>query len=232
MTEIDILNNVKFTDGNGVMHLFPEEEEGDNNFLPFRYVVTDSDLKFNKHDHYLRCPIRERVFFIPDNGVNIYKDLYILNPLYFLLIGNGYHRDEIEKDLKLLGYSKEEIESKVKNDLYICQFTPSIIADGGDYFHGMILLKEGLTYVDAIHGNGLIYDDYYDFYEDWEDYIRVEDIKPSDRIIWSPDLMKGISAEKFFGDKKDWQEMLEEYAEIRMVREGANTEETAKIVTR
>lgn len=207
MKEIDTLNSVKFTDGNGVMHLFPEEEEGNNNLLPFRYIKTAvwiEDYEGEKPE--IDCTIREREFFIPDGGISIYKDLYLLDPVAFVLYGNGYSWDKAENGLEMLGYSSDEIEEKIIETANYFKYIPVL----DEFF----ILEKGETYADAYSGNV------------WGNdlgWSKTCNIQRGDRLIqnenfrisiWSPDLMDGISLADFFGDENDWKKELKVYDKI------------------
>lgn len=199
MKEIDILNNVKFTDGNGVMHLYPEEEEGKSNLLSFRYFLTGSEA--NSDDACIPitafyCVIKENTFSIRDDGVGFYKDLYRLAPPAFI---SKKSQEEIKGILQLLGYSDKEIEarfktlSKVIPELREANPQETIISYSGpvDLDDFVCVLRKGQTYVDAFIKVGC-----------WTGDLDV--------VILSPDIMEGISIEDFFGDREDWGKVLED----------------------
>ncbi|EOW5480660.1 hypothetical protein ACOXQX_004358 [Escherichia coli O169] len=226
MTEIDVLNSVKFTDGNGVMHLFPEEEEGRNSFLPFRYIMTKTETATEDNGALeLLCSIREREFFIPDGGINIYKDLYCLDPLAFLLEGNGYVRYWFKEKLELLGYSSDEIENRVINNEYFFKFVP-VIDDAAD----LLLLESGQTYADAFNGRASIIDGKgYQPYTLKEKY-HLRWVPEFECSIWSPDLMNGISITDFFGDREDWKKELKECEKIKCCIDTLYEIKTVKVI--
>ena len=199
MTEIDVLNGVKFTDDDGIMHLFPKEEEGRNKMLSFRYFLTGSEANSDCSEIPITafyCVIKENTFSIRDDGVGFYKDLYRLAPPAFI---SKKSREEIKGILQLLGYSDKEIEarfktlSKVIPELREANPKETIISYTGpiDLEGFVCVLSRGQTYVDAFRK-----------VECWTGDLDV--------VILSPDIMEGISIEDFFGDREDWKKVLED----------------------
>lgn len=187
MTEIDVLNSVKFTDENGVMHLFPQEEQGRESFLRFRYALTEvSATDCFKPDYTLTCSILEKVFFIPDGGSSLYKDLYRLDPISLFTIGDSAicYKKLAKDGLAVLGYSSDEIEEKLKIE-HFYKYIPVMDSDN------MIILEEGQTYADAY---GCDNEGSQTF---WEDGYQ--------GIILATDLVNGMSIVDFFGDEKAWE---------------------------
>ena len=205
MTEIDVLNGVKFTGDDGIMHLFPPEKECQESFLRFRYLLTEIDAETRDSLLQLDCTIRERAFFIPDGGISLYKDVYRLDPVAFVQFGNGDCRNDIEENLRLLGYSGEEIAFRLWGTKDFFKFIPMI-----DTNH-LYSLEKGETFADAWRSLGVVETDF----------------KIS---VWSPDLTEGMSLENFFGDEKAWEKERRDYDRINCINDVGWTLETIKII--
>lgn len=187
MNAINVISDVKFTDENGIMHLFPQEEQGRESFLRFRYVLTEvSATDCFKPDYTLTCSILEKVFFIPDGGSSLYKDLYRLDPITLFTIGDNFScYKKLAKDgLALLGYSRDEIEERLKIE-HLFKYIPIVDSDN------LIILEEGQTYADAF---GCDNEGSQSF---WEDGYQ--------GAILATDLVNGVSIVDFFGDENDWE---------------------------
>lgn len=227
MTEIDVLNGVKFTDDSGIMHLFPKEEEGRNKMLPFRYFLTGSCANSDCSEipiTAIGCLIKENTFSIRDDGVGFYKDLYRLTPSAFI---SKKGQEGIKDTLQLLGYSDKEIEARFKTlSKVIPELRESNPKETIISYTGPIDLEDFV----CVLGRGQKYVDAFRMVNCWTEELDV--------VILSPDIMEGISIKDFFGNREDWEKVFEDYDYLEEIgctiklRWGCRPYKTVKTIAR
>lgn len=78
MIGIDVLNRVKFTDDDGIMHLFTPEEQGRESLLRFRYLLTKIEYHTGPGYKHLHVLEKGQTFADAFDNSSIQENLYTL----------------------------------------------------------------------------------------------------------------------------------------------------------